>query len=195
MANKKVIIGAALGVLLALQAGCSSTKVNNNKSAQQKTIEHTASKQEDKQKGTANELNTPSQQVNSGQMQNTPPPPDNDRYKVAGIDNGSEFEAAFKQVQELVSKGDKKVVAEYIRYPITVYIDGTKTEIKTEDEFVKNYDKILTGKVKTALMNQKVKETFVNYKGVMVGQGEVWFTITEEGKHKYSIHGINNQPD
>lgn len=28
----------------------------------------------------------------------------------------------------------------------------------------------------------------------MVGQGEIYFTVTEEGKHKYSIHGINNQP-
>lgn len=192
MVSKKVIIVAALAALITSQAGCSSAEVSYNKSAQQKTAGNTASKQENKEKGTANELNTLSQKVNSGQMPNTPPPQDNGRYKVAGIDNAIEFEAAFKQVQELVSEGDKKMVAEYIRYPIVVYIDGTKTEINTEDEFVKNYDKILTEKIKKALMNQKVKETFVNYKGVMVGQGEIWFTITEEGKHKYSIYGINN---
>jgi hypothetical protein len=113
-------------------------------------------------------------------------------YYVAGIDDAKEFEKMYQLIQAAVSNNYKDIVAEYIAYPIKVSIDGTKTEIKNESEFVKNYDKIMTEEVKTALLNQNIKETFVNYKGVMVGQGEIWFNMIEGTKHKYSIYAINN---
>ena len=50
----------------------------------------------------------------------------------------------------------------------------------------------MTAKVKAALLAQKVEETFVNYKGVMVGQGELWITMLSGTKQLYTIYGINN---
>lgn len=114
------------------------------------------------------------------------------RYEVAGIDDAAAFEKVFKTVQSLVEKGDKQQVAQYILYPVNVYINGQKTKISNEAEFVKYYDQIFNEKVKQALITQDVKETFVNYKGVMVGNGEIWFTATGERQYKYYIYGINN---
>ncbi|WP_099191573.1 hypothetical protein [Tepidibacter mesophilus] len=113
------------------------------------------------------------------------------RYDVAGIDNPAEFEEMFNEVKRLVFKGDKNKVSEYVIYPLKVNHDGSTREIATEDEFIKNYDNIFTERVKEALSNQDVKDTFINYQGVMVGDGEVWFGASR-GLPKYGIIAINN---
>ena len=41
-------------------------------------------------------------------------------------------------------------------------------------QFVKNYDAIMTGAITDAVVNQKLDELFVNWKGIMFGDGEVW---------------------
>lgn len=114
------------------------------------------------------------------------------RYYIAGIENAKEFEDAFNKIKELVSKDDKEGVAEHTNFPINVFTDEKKSTIETKEQFIKNYDKIFTEKVKKALANQKVEETFVNYQGVMVGDGEIWFNVFNDSKNKYLIYAINN---
>jgi len=112
------------------------------------------------------------------------------RYYVAGIDDAVEFEKVFNTVKSLVSKGEKEKVAEYISYPLT----SANITVTTKEEFIKNYDSIITEGVKNALVNQKVEETFVNYKGVMVGNGQIWFgAIIDNNSNttKYLIYSIN----
>lgn len=112
------------------------------------------------------------------------------RYSVAGIDDAADFERVFKTIQALVDKGEKEKVAGYIRYPLT----SANITVTSKEEFIKNYNSMITEGVKKALVNQKVEETFVNYKGVMVGNGEVWFTVIFEGDTntpKYLIQAIN----
>jgi bla regulator protein BlaR1 len=111
------------------------------------------------------------------------------RYDVAGISDPKAFESAFNEVKALVAKGDKAKVADYIKYPINAYIDGTRQSITSKDQFIKNYDKIFTSKVRTAFLNQDVSTTFVNYQGVMVGNGELWFSVFD---NKFLVYGINN---
>ncbi len=125
----------------------------------------------------------------STENSNSDPYKDN-RYYVGGIDNPVKFEELFNEVKKLVSEDDKVKVSEYIIYPLRVNRDKSSTQIKTPDEFIKNYDNIFTKEVKEALLNQKVKDTFVNYQGVMVGNGEIWFGATTSSK--YGIIAINN---
>ncbi|MNY74494.1 hypothetical protein D3C86_2135360 [compost metagenome] len=47
-------------------------------------------------------------------------------------------------------------------------------QIKTKKDFITKYDKIINAKVKKALFAQKVDKVFVNWKGVMIGNGELW---------------------
>ena len=114
------------------------------------------------------------------------------RYEVAGIDDAAAFEAMFTIVQGLVKKDDKSQVAQYMLYPIHASIDGKKTKINNETDFVKHYDQIFNEKVKQALIQQDVNKTFVNYQGVMVGDGEIWFTAAADKGHKYYIYAVNN---
>ncbi|GAA0178332.1 hypothetical protein SH2C18_14040 [Clostridium sediminicola] len=119
------------------------------------------------------------------------------RYEVAGINDPIEFQKVFNTVKELVSNGDKERVAEYILYPLNVYASADKPTLKIEnkEEFIKNYDKIFNEQVKTALANQKVEETFVNYQGVMVKNGEIWFgaiSANNSSPQQYKIIAINH---
>lgn len=112
------------------------------------------------------------------------------RYSVAGIDNAAEFEGEFKTIQSLISNNEKEKVAEYINYPLRT----PSLTVNSKSEFIKNYDTIMTKKVKDAMVNQKVQETVVNYKGVMVGAGDVWLTVVDGSNsngHKYLINAIN----
>ena len=118
--------------------------------------------------------------------------PSSNRYYVAGIDDAAEFEETFLMLQKLVENDDKNALAEYIAYPFHTTMNKTKITIKTEDEFVAIYDKVMTDKVKKAFLNQKVEETFVNDMGVSSGEGAIWISQILDQKHKYSIYGINN---
>jgi hypothetical protein len=113
-------------------------------------------------------------------------------YSVAGFDNPAEFEAAFTKIQDLVARENKEAVAEYIQYPLAVYNNKGKIIIQNKEELINHYDEIFTAKVKNAFARQKLDNIFVNYKGVMVGQGEVWFTQSANSKYKYVILTINN---
>ncbi|MCT4508092.1 MAG: hypothetical protein N4A48_04910 [Tepidibacter sp.] len=113
------------------------------------------------------------------------------RYYVGGIDDPVKFEKIFNEIKKFVSEDNKEKVSEYIIYPLRVNHDKCSTEIKTADEFIKNYDSIFTEEVKKALLNQEVKDTFVNYQGVMVGYGEIWFGSSQDSS-KYGIIAINN---
>lgn len=95
-------------------------------------------------------------------------------YEVAGIGNPIVFEHNFSLLQKDVKEGKKAEAADLMVYPLRVNDKGTTTEIKTKKEFIAKYDKIMTAKVKKALLAQKVDQLFVNWKGVMIGNGELW---------------------
>ena len=110
------------------------------------------------------------------------------RYEVIGITNAKEFEKSFNIIKALVKNNEKSKVASYVSYPLNVNKKDSKIKIKSKEEFIKNYDSIITEEVKKALLNQDVTKTFVNYKGAMVGDGEMWFTHVN---NKAMIYAIN----
>lgn len=119
------------------------------------------------------------------------------KYSIAGIDDPVKFEKNFNLIKELVAKGKKSEVAKYIEYPLNVYTSvgdtkATNTKIYNKSEFIKKYDTIMTVKVKKALKKQKLENIFINYEGVMVGNGEIWLGQFKDNKKKYCIYVINN---
>jgi hypothetical protein len=114
------------------------------------------------------------------------------RYEVAGIDNPKAFEDFYQGLQLSVAKGDAKSVADHVTYPISATIQGKKITIATKQQFIDSYQQIMIDKVKQALLNQKVEDTFVNYKGVMVGNGQIWMNVSTSDPHQFFIIGINN---
>ncbi|MDF2684620.1 MAG: hypothetical protein K0R47_5810 [Brevibacillus sp.] len=110
------------------------------------------------------------------------------RYEVAGITDPQAFETFYGKLQKWVSKGNKEAIARYVQYPLRVNKDGQSRFVANEKQFVTEYDQIMTEKVRHALQQQDVKQTFVNYQGVMVGSGELW--IRQNGD-KFVIVAVN----
>ena len=80
------------------------------------------------------------------------------------------------QLQAAVAKHDAPAVAALVHYPIKVNPGKKPFTIKNEKEFVKDYDRIITPDIASAIYKQKYDNLFVNSEGAMIGDGEVWIT-------------------
>jgi hypothetical protein len=87
---------------------------------------------------------------------------------------------------------DRRAFANAINYPILIRIDGSPPELVVRDaeEFVRNYDRIVTPTVAAAIRNANGRKLsvnregvtlgsedhhFVNYQGIALGRGALWF--------------------
>lgn len=102
-------------------------------------------------------------------------------WENAGIDRPKELKTFIHKLQEWIAGDKKEDIAAAIRYPLN------KT-VKTPDDFMKQYDQLITPKVKNAVASINFRQIFRNQKGVMIGNGELW--ISQDGK-EYKIIAIN----
>jgi hypothetical protein len=104
----------------------------------------------------------------------------------------------FLEIQDSVRNDDKEKLAGLTHYPITIHsIDGKDVEIKTEKQFIANYEKIVTPKWKGVILAQEPAKLFTKSEGIMVNRGELWFgPICLDGpacqKTQYYIYSITN---
>jgi hypothetical protein len=92
----------------------------------------------------------------------------------AALGDHAKYEQLISAFQSAVAGHDPAAVAALVAYPFIAYIDGKAVGIADADAFVAHYDAILTPAVARAITAQKYSELFVNYKGVMFGNGQAW---------------------
>lgn len=110
-------------------------------------------------------------------------------YSKAGISNPEKFESTFKEIQTAIKDNDKETLSQYINYPLVV----NSQKIQNKNEFIKNYHTIVNKRVINAVLNQDIKKSFVNYQGVMIGNGQMWIAaIKEDDSTKYLIIAVNS---
>lgn len=106
------------------------------------------------------------------------PPADDDAAVDAAIDAALGDHATYRKVieglQKAVAAKDTAAVAALVYYPIDVEIAGKKKTIKDAATFASEYDKFMTPAIAKAITDTRYADVFVNYKGVMLGQGEAW---------------------
>ncbi|WP_322906287.1 hypothetical protein [Paenibacillus campi] len=108
---------------------------------------------------------------------------------VAGFDSAKQFTGYFANLKRAVAKGNLDAVAKRVSYPLAVNgANGKKRSILNEKQFLKEYNSIMTAKVRNALAQQNVNDVFVNYRGVMVGNGELWIGVVGG---KPGIYAVN----
>ena len=94
------------------------------------------------------------------------------------IDNNlgdhTRYQAVIQQLQAAVAAGDAAKVAALAQYPFSVDIGGKATVLKNEQEFVARYQEFMTADISKAIVDTKYADLFVNYKGVMFGNGQAW---------------------
>lgn len=112
----------------------------------------------------------------------------NNPYKVAGIDDPAAFHAFFFKLQQAVAKNDKKAVASMMSYPLNVNTNGKKYKFRTPARFIAKYDSILTPEIKRTLGYAIEEELFANWRGVMVGGGDLWIGQFEDRLAVYAIN-------
>ena len=114
---------------------------------------------------------------------------------VAGLDV-AQTKAFFNEIKRTVVSGDKRAVSGMIAYPTTVDLPGVKNKkVRTRAEFEANFEAIINQKVVKAVQDQAYANLFVNWRGVMIGNGEVWFTALKGPTGKFDqfrIIKVNN---
>lgn len=88
----------------------------------------------------------------------------------------TKYEAVINALQKAVDAHDAASVAELVSYPISVKVNGKKIRIKSTKAFVEHYDGIMTPEITKAVTDQKYQDLFVNYEGIMFGDGQVWIS-------------------
>jgi len=117
------------------------------------------------------------------------------QYSLADIQSESEVESFVRKFILDVNNNNAKSIANYLYYPLGVYIKGNPTVINNRAEFVTNYSEIFTKGVKAAIACQNVEQLGVQTTGVMIGQGEVWISKAsqDEKDDSLKITKINNR--
>ncbi|WP_421570310.1 hypothetical protein [Stenotrophomonas sp. PD6] len=90
------------------------------------------------------------------------------------LGDADQYEAVFTALQRGVAAGDRAAVAGLMRYPVRVSIAGKSQKVADAAAFERDYDKIVTPALVKLIAEQKFDSLFVNWQGVMLGQGEVW---------------------
>lgn len=94
------------------------------------------------------------------------------------LGDAAPYESVFNELQHGVAAGDRAAVAGLMRYPVRVTIAGKNQKVADAAAFQRDYDKIVTPALAKLIAEQKFDTLFVNWQGVMLGQGEVWINGT-----------------
>lgn len=86
------------------------------------------------------------------------------------------YQQFFEKLQKAIAASDKQAVASMVDYPFRARIGGRAAKITDAAHFLADYDKIITTKVKQAVLKQTYPTLFANWQGVSIGDGEVWFS-------------------
>jgi len=92
----------------------------------------------------------------------------------SNLGDHAKYQAAVKDLQAAVAAGDAEKVASLARYPFSVDIGGKATVLRTEREFAARYPEFMAPDIARAIVETKYADLFVNYKGVMFGDGQAW---------------------
>jgi hypothetical protein len=124
------------------------------------------------------------------------------RIKYFGM-KAAEVRDLLDALKQRVGKDDRAGVCALADYPLRVRRQRVGAQLKVTNGVVRNaadclksYSEIFNGKVIAAIKQQRFENLFVNYQGVMVGQGEIWMSSVplnkSSGRFGPRIITVNN---
>jgi len=94
------------------------------------------------------------------------------------------------ELRQAAERGDKSTLASAIHYPLRRYDSGILVgAYRGPAEVLANFDAVFSAKVLAALRDASFDQLFVRDQGAMIGDGEVWLNVYEEG---LKIKAINS---
>lgn len=119
-------------------------------------------------------------------------------FSYAGLKDG-EVADFLSNLQSMVARNDREGLSQILKYPMGVWLRPGKHEtLRSAADFLKHYDKVMTGKVRKAIAEAKLSELQPNSKGVKIGPGLIWFGgVCEPGsmycaKYKILVTALND---
>jgi hypothetical protein len=120
-----------------------------------------------------------------------PVPPD---FSAAGL-NTQEVQAFLGTIKQAVAQDGRTGLASLVSYPLTVRIRGRAVVLKKPADFLAHYSEIMTDSVRQAVLRSELAGLFVNYQGVRLGSGELWFAgVYPPGANRYELKIIAINP-
>lgn len=92
------------------------------------------------------------------------------------------YETFFYEIKETVLNGDSHKLSIMNSYPLNVFTKKGEITVNNKDEFIKHYDTIVTPNIVNAVRDQSFENLLSNYQGIMIGDGQIWFSGICVGK-------------
>lgn len=102
--------------------------------------------------------------------------------------------AAVRDLQRAFRDHDRAWLADRIRYPLR-YHGRTVAVIRNRNDFLRNYDNLVSDRLRSAVLMQDPEHVFENWQGLMVGDGthNLWLRENGDGEPaRYEIVTIND---
>lgn len=97
----------------------------------------------------------------------------------------------FERLKQAIANNDRAAVAAMIDYPFRARIGGKSVTLRDPAHFIAEFDRIVTARVRQAVLDQQYETLFANWQGVMIGDGEIWFSAVGK-KGEIRITAIND---
>ena len=119
---------------------------------------------------------------------------------MAQIENlhgqSAEFGEAFGLLQDAFLFGDPTTIADLAFYPLTVRANGEEYELLEAQDFIDNFDSLLTQETIDGLSSQDFDDLIVTSDGVGFANGALWMTLAcvddSCAEANWGIISINN---
>ena len=89
-------------------------------------------------------------------------------------------EQFLSDLQHSVAVDDRAHIVEMVQFPISIMVEGKPMALRNKNQLLKYYEIAFDAKVKGFIAKQRVSDLFCNWKGIMIGRGEIW--INTAGK-------------
>jgi hypothetical protein len=83
-----------------------------------------------------------------------------------------------RDLQTAIARNARDQVAAMVSYPLRTRIAGKWVRLKTRAQFLDQYDALLPARTRSIIVQATYDGLFANSSGVMLGDGQVWFSAT-----------------
>lgn len=110
--------------------------------------------------------------------------------------NAGDLSEPLLSLVEAMGNDDAATIAGLAEYPLRVAANGESYEIQSADDFIENFDTLVTQDRRDAVAGQTFGQLFVNSDGVMLADGAVWMSnVCDNGdcsSSHWAVISINN---
>jgi hypothetical protein len=103
------------------------------------------------------------------------------KYSIGGIDDDAAVTTFLGKLQTALARDDQAAVVALVDSPLRVNFAKKPAELERA-AVQKRFAEIFTPNVRKAVAGAKADDLFVNWQGVMLGEGAVWLKWSDKAK-------------